>query len=168
MKQLFLGGVLSILSLSGQAQERIYRCGNEYTNTAPDAKAQGCKLMEGISTTVIQGPRAGASAPAKSAPAEAPTAQRIGVSEQKSRDLDARKILEAELKKAELRQLELGRAYNAGLPDKRDDEARQPQKYQERVAELKASLARGESDLSNIRRELSRMSPALTPLQVKK
>lgn len=165
MKHIYLGWlVLCIFSLSGYAQERIYRCGNEYTNTVPDAKALGCKLMEGANITVIQGTRPAASAPVKPAPSgDAPTGQRVDASDQKARDLDARKILEAELKKTELRQLDLGRQYNQGAPEKRSDETTNPQKYQERVAELKASLARGESDLSGLRRELARMGPVLTP-----
>ena len=165
MKHTFLGWlVLCIFPLSGYAQERIYRCGNEYTNTAPDAKALGCKLMEGANITVIQGTRPAASAPAKPAPTgEASTGQRIDASDQKTRDLEARKILEAELKETELRQLDLGRQFNQGAPEKRSDETTNPQKYQERVAELKASLARGESDLSGLRRELARMGPVLAP-----
>lgn len=172
MKHTFLGWlVLCIFPLSGYAQERIYRCGNEYTNTVPDAKTQGCKLMEGANITVIQGTRASPSTPAKPAtpaPAlEASAGQRIDASDQKARDQDARKILEAELKKTELRQLELGRQYNQGTPEKRSDEATAPQKYQERVAELKASLARGESDLAGLRRELARMGPVLAHSQAK-
>ena len=169
MKYTFLGGLIfCILPLSGYSQERIYRCGNEYTNTAPDAKALGCKLMESANVTVVQGTRAAASAPAKPAVSgETSQGQRVDVNEQKLRDADARKILEAELKKTELRQLDLSREYKQGAPDMRSDEARSPQKYQERVAELKASLSRGESDLAGIRRELARMGTTSTPPQAK-
>jgi hypothetical protein len=169
MKHTFLGWlVLCVLPFGGYAQERIYRCGNEYTNTVPDAKTLGCKLMEGANITVIQGTRPAASAPAKPAPlGDAPTGQRVDAGDQKARDLEARKILEAELKKTELRQLELSRQYNQGAPEKRSDETTNPQKYQERVAELKASLARGESDLSGLRRELARMGPAPALTQAK-
>jgi hypothetical protein len=169
MKHTSLGWlVLCIFPLSGYAQERIYRCGNEYTNTVPDAKTLGCKLMEGANITVIQGTRSAASAPAKPAPSgDAPTGQRVDAGDQKARDLEARKILEAELKKTELRQLDLGRQYNQGIPEKRSDEATNPQKYQDRVAELKAGLARGESDLAGIRRELARLGPTSTSPQAK-
>ena len=34
-----------------QAQDRIYRCGNEYTNNAQQAKERGCKLVEGGTRT---------------------------------------------------------------------------------------------------------------------
>lgn len=169
MKHTFLSWlVLCIFPLSGYAQERIYRCGNEYTNTAPDAKALGCKLMEGANITVIQGTRPAASAPVKPVPSvDAPTGQRVDAGDQKTRDLEARKILESELKKTELRQTELSRQYNQGAPEKRSDETTNPQKYQERVAELRASLARGESDLSGLRRELARMGPVQALSQVK-
>jgi hypothetical protein len=160
--------ILSVYPLCGLTQERIYRCGNEYTNTVPDAKALGCKLMESANVTVVQGTRAAASAPAKPpVSGEAAQGQRVEVNEQKLRDADARKILEAELKKIELRQLELSREYKQGAPDMRSDETRSPQKYQERVAELKASLTRGESDLAGIRRELARMGTTSTSPQAK-
>lgn len=169
MKYTFLGGLIfCIFPLSGYSQERIYRCGNEYTNTVPHAKALGCKLLEGTNITVIQGTRAAASAPAKpSASGDASSGQRVDVNEQKLRDADARKILEAELKKTELRQLELSRDYKQGAPDMRSDETRSLPKYQERVAELKASLARGESDLASIRRELARLGTTSPPPQAK-
>jgi hypothetical protein len=61
------------------------------------------------------------------------------------------------LTKAEARQAELLSEYNNGAPEKRGDEARNYQKYLDRVAELKASLARNESDMAGIRRELGRL-----------
>lgn len=69
-------------------------------------------------------------------------------------------ILESELKKAELRQAELGREYNNGDPEKLGPETRNNQKYLDRVAELKASIARNESDIAGIRRELGRVPSA--------
>lgn len=144
------------------AQERIYRCGNEYTNTVPSgAQARGCKLMEGGNITVVQGTRPAASASTRPAAAGASAGgQRVDSAEQKARDSDARQILEAELRKAEARQAELLKEYNNGEPEKRGDEARNYQKYLDRVAELKASLARNESDIAGIRRELGRSSAA--------
>jgi len=144
------------------AQERIYRCGNEYTNTVPNAKTQGCKLMEGGNVTVVQGTRATAANSSRPATASSASSggQRVDASDQKSRDSDARQILESELKKAEARQAELLKEYNNGEPEKQGSEARNFQKYQDRVAELKASLARNESDIAGIRRELGRVSSA--------
>jgi hypothetical protein len=141
------------------SQERIYRCGNEYTNTVPEAKMHGCKLVAGGNVTVVQGTRPATSAAARPAAATS-GGQRVDAGDQKARDSDARRILDAELKKAEARQVELLQEYNNGLPDKQGGEARNYQKYLDRVGELKASLARNESDIAGIRRELGRVSAA--------
>jgi hypothetical protein len=151
----------AIFVANSYSQERIYRCGNEYTNTVPSGKAHGCKLMEGGNVTVVQGTRPAASGSASPRPAAAPSAgQRIGAGEQKSRDSDTRQILESELKRAEARQVELLKEYNNGEPEKIGGEARNFQKYLDRVAEIKASLARNESDIAGIRRELGRVPAA--------
>ena len=168
MNYVFLIPLAAVLaSASSVAQERIYRCGNEYTNTLPNnAQARGCKLVDGGNVTVVQGTRpAAAASTARPAPASAPssapsTGPRIDVGEQKSRDSDARQILEAELKKAEARHAELLKEYNNGEPEKQGGEARNYQKYLDRVAELKASIARNESDMAGIRRELGRVPAA--------
>ncbi len=155
--------VAAVTSVGSLAQERIYRCGNEYTNTVPnDAQARGCKLVDGGNVTVVQGTRpAAAASAARPAPATAPSSgPRVDAGEQKSRDSDARQILEAELKKAEARHAELLKEYNNGEPEKQGGEARNYQKYLDRVAELKASLTRIESDMAGIRRELGRLPSA--------
>lgn len=160
---LFISLAAVLFAGNSFAQERIYRCGNEYTNTVPSAQTRGCKLVEGGNVTVVQGTRPAASTPAR-APAATPSPSggpRVDASAQKSRDSDARQILESELKKAEARQAELLREYNNGEPEKQGGEARNYQKYLDRVAELKASLARNESDIAGIRRELGR-TPAGT------
>ena len=156
--------LVTAVTFSSYAQDRIYRCGNEYTNTAPSPKTPGCKLMEGGNVTVVQGTQPATSAPVKAVVALATSpagATRVNVSEQKSRDSDARVILESELKKSETRQAELLKEYNNGLPDKRGDETSNSQKYLDRVMELKSNLARNESDMAGIRRELGRV-PAAT------
>ena len=140
-----------------QGVDAIYRCGNEYTN-AKDAAKRGCKLVEGGNVTVVEGARpapAAKSAPAATAaPANAP---RVAATEQRSRDSDSRAILETELRKAEARQAELLKEYNNGEPDKLGPETRNHQKYLDRVADLKASILRNESDIAGIKRELGRV-----------
>lgn len=164
MKQIViavLGGL--VLCLSAQGQDRIYRCGNEYTNNVSQAQAKGCKLVEGGNVTVVQGTRpvkAAAPKVAGSGATPASSSARVDTAAQKSRDSDARLILQSELTKAEARQAELLKEYNNGAPEKRGDEARNYQKYLDRVAELKAALARNESDIAGIRRELGRASAA--------
>ena len=154
------------------AQDRIYRCGNEYTNNATQARERGCKLVEGGNVTVVQGTRP-AAAPAAStgggnssagaagsggAPAASPpSAPRVATSDQKQRDSDARAILESELRKAEARHAELVKEYNNGTPERNALDLRNPQRYMERTAELKASLARSESDIAGIKREIGRL-----------
>jgi hypothetical protein len=144
----------------GQAQT-IYRCaGNVYTNDAAEARAKSCKTMEGGNITVVMGTKVNGGAPAvkvATAPqASSATNQRIDAEEQRGRDNDARAILEAELKKAEARQADLVKEYNNGEPEMLGPEHRNHQKYLDRVAELKASIARNENDIAGIRRELVR------------
>jgi len=150
------------------AQDRIYRCGNEYTNNAQQAKERGCKLVEGGNVTVVQGtppagaataaPAAGTGAGAGTAPAASPpSAPRVATNDQKARDADARAILESELRKAEARHAELVKEYNGGAPERNALDLRNPQRYMERTAELKASVARSESDIAGIKREIARL-----------
>ncbi len=149
------GLLLLLLCANAQAQERIYRCGNTYTNTVTDSQAKNCKLVEGANVTVVQGTRPAMAATVQAGAASA--GPRVNVQEQKSRDSDARLILQSELKHAEARQVELLKEYNNGEPEKRGDEVRNHQRYLDRVAELKAGLARNESDIAGIRRELGRL-----------
>lgn len=150
------------------AQDRIYRCGNEYTNNAQQAKERGCKLVEGGNVTVVQGTRpAGAAAPAGPAagsgtasPASPPSAPRVASNDQKVRDSDARAILESELRKAEARHAELVKEYNGGAPERNALDLRNPQRYIERTAELKTNITRSESDIAGIKREIARLPAA--------
>jgi len=141
-------------SASAQAQDRIYRCGNAYINTVTQEQAKNCKLLEGGNVTVVQGTRP---AKASSQPGTASSGPRVNTAEQKTRDADARLILQSELQKAEALQAELLKEYNNGAPEKRADETRNDRRYLDRVAELKAKLARNESDIEGIRRELERL-----------
>lgn len=170
MKNAFLIPLLAaavVASGYAQGQGRIYRCGNTYTNNSSDAK--GCKLIEGGNVTVVEGTRvqggnsAGANAPVKVASVSPSTlsssaGNRIDAADQRARDSDARQILESELKKAEARQAELVKEFNNGEPDKQGGEARNYQKYLDRVAQLKASIARNENDIAGLKRELNRVS----------
>ena len=162
MKQYPLATIaLALLAIGTQAQGQIYRCGNEYTNTVTDANKAHCKLVEGGNVTVVQGFKAPSAAaagqPVRVAAANSSSGTRTDSAEQRGRDSDARLILEAELKRAESRHSELLREYNGGEPEKRGDEARNYQKYLDRVADIRASITRNESDIAGIRRELSRV-----------
>ena len=158
--------ILAALPVAALAQDRIYRCGNEYTNNATQAKERGCKLVEGGNVTVIQGSRpsggggasSGGSSASSSASSSSPAgAPRVSNNDQRARDSDARAILESELRKAEAKQAELVKEYNGGAPERNALDLRNPQRYMERTAELKAAVARSESDVAGIKRELSRL-----------
>lgn len=150
-------GILTLVGLLQLApvwaQDRIYRCGNEYTNTVSEAQAKNCKLVSGGNVTVVQSQRPAAKPPTTAAA----TSQRPDSAEQRAKESDSRLILESELKKAEARQAELTREYNNGEPEKLGPETRNNQKYLDRIAELKASISRNESDIAGIRRELGRL-----------
>jgi hypothetical protein len=151
---------------SSLAQEAIYRCGNEYTNKPTPAQVKTCKQVEGGNISIVQGtrvrtPASGAAGSAPPRPAASGSAgQRVDAGDQRARDADARGILEAELKRSEARLAELRAEYKDGQPDKLGPETRNHQKYLDRVAELKAAIARIESDITGIRRELGRSTPA--------
>ena len=147
--------------LHAAAQTTVYRCpGNVYTSSADisakEAEAKGCKTIEGAPITVIQGqqprPRSGTAVP------EAPRSadSKVDPSQQRARDGDARRILESELKKEEDKLAQLQKDYNNGEPERRGDE-RNYQTYLDRVAQMKASILRSESDIAAIRRELAKL-----------
>ena len=152
---------MAALAANSYAQTPVFRCaGNVYTNDATEARAKGCKTLEGGNVTVVQGTRVNTNTVkvATAPQSAAGPGQRVDADEQRARDSDARAILESELKKAEARQEELVKEYNNGEPEKMGPEHRNYQKYLDRVAELKANIARNESDIAGIKRELGRVS----------
>lgn len=140
---------------------QIYRCGGasgapvEYINNAREAQSRGCKAVEGGHVTVMQ------NAPVAKPAARVASGNRPDVggggAEQKARDSDSRSILESELKKAEAKLAEQQKEFNNGEPEKQGIEGRNYQRYLERVAELKESIARNQSDIAGLKRELSRL-----------
>ncbi len=151
--------MLAASLLATNAWGQVYRCGNEYTNSIRDAReaqSRGCKLVEGGNVTVIAAPQSAKAA----APVRAPSngsAARGDDPQQLSRDNESRRILESELKRVEARQAELLKEYNNGEPEKVGIESRNYQRYLDRVAEMKASIARNESDIAGIKREIARL-----------
>ncbi len=146
--------------LAQAADKVVYRCpGNPvlYTDalTAQEAKEKGCRPLEGNAITVIQTPRPRAGAPASG---PRPPEGRVDAAEQRSRDSDARRILEAELRRDEAQLATMLKDYNNGEPERQGGE-RNYQKYLDRVAEMKAAIARKESDVAALRRELGKLPP---------
>ncbi len=148
----FVAG-LAVAGLT-QAQGRIYRCGNEYTNTLQPGQ-KGCKLLEGGNVTVVQRPRM--PEPVRLASSINQAGARVEGEQQRQRDVGARQILETELRKAEERHAEMLLEFNNGEPEKMGSEFRNHQKYLDRVAELKAGIERNASDLAGLRREIERL-----------
>lgn len=150
------------MSLPAQAQgdpnKPVYRCpGNPvlYTDSisAKEAKDKGCRTLEGAPITVIQSPK-----PRTGTPVPTASRERVDAGEQRARDTDAKRILENELRKEEEALAAMRREFNNGQPERRGDE-KNYQKYQDRVAEMKAGIDRKESDVAAIRRELGKPSP---------
>lgn len=152
---------LALMGAAGgaQAQEKpVYRCpGNLYTDalSAKEAHDKGCKTLDGAPITVIQSvvPR-GSSGGARSGAAPA-GGEKVASEDQKARDADARRILEAELKKEEDALAALQKEFNNGQPERRGDE-RNFQKYQDRINEMKSALTRKEADVAALRREVAK------------
>ena len=145
-------------SAGAVAQDRaVYRCpGNLYTDqiTLKEAAERGCKTLDGALVTIVQSSRK--PGPSSTATAASRADARIDPAEQRARDNDARRILEAELRKEEERLVQLRKDYNGGEPERRGDEHNYA-RYQERVAELKAAIARKEADVAAIKRELAKL-----------
>ncbi|PUE56236.1 hypothetical protein B9Z36_11435 [Limnohabitans sp. Rim8] len=138
--------------------QRIYRCGNAYTNQ-PDP-ALNCKPLAGGSVTVIEGTRVQGSQAASPSVSTASTAVKVDAADQRQRDTQAQAVLQAELQKAQKQHAELLREWNNGEPERRADEFRQPQKYQDRLTQLRVALQRVEADVAGLQRELSRQPTA--------
>jgi len=149
----------------GQASAIVYKCpGNVYTSerelSAKQADEKGCKVIEGTPITVIQGrtpaPRPASGTAATGSNAARPPEARVDPGAQRARDSDSRRILESELRREEERLAEMKREYNNGEPERQGNE-RNYQKYLDRVADLKSSIARKEADIAAIKRELAKL-----------
>ena len=169
----------SILSFSlllvlacGSASAQIYRCigadgkSTEYINNAKDAQQRGCKTMEGGNVTVVQSTpvqrqpvvRVASAGSSTGSPAGSQSGSRTdGSPDQKARDSDSRSILQSELKKAETKLAEQQKEFNNGEPEKQGIEGRNYQRYLDRVADLKDGIARNQSDIAGLKREISRL-----------
>ncbi|MCE2657677.1 MAG: hypothetical protein LW854_05420 [Rubrivivax sp.] len=165
-----LGASLAVAQ-PADAGKPVYRCPGPpvlYTDalTPTDARARNCRSIESTPITVVQGvrkagtPVASAPAPTSSATAAAAAARpadtRVDPSAQRARDTDARRILEAELRKEEDALAALKKDFNNGEPERKGDE-RNFAKYQERVAEMRAAITRKEADVAAIKRELAKL-----------
>jgi predicted lipid-binding transport protein (Tim44 family) len=156
LKDFSCGLVLAAMLLAGAAQaddKPVFRCpGNLYTDalSAKEANDKGCKTLEGAPITVIQSIKP----TVKSSGAPTPGGEKVAADEQKARDSDKRRILEAELRKEEDALAALQKQFNSGQPERLGEE-RNYQKYQDRVNELKAAVTRKQADVDALKRELA-------------
>jgi hypothetical protein len=161
-----LGLCATGVALGQGAPAAVYRCPGPpvlYTDalTPQEARERGCRAIEGAPITVIQSRPPAAARPATSpapAAAQRPPEARVDQQTQRARDSDSRRILEAELRREEERLAELRKEYNNGEPERLGNE-RNYQKYLDRVADLKSSIARRENDIAAIKRELAKLPP---------
>ena len=144
----------------------MFRCpgkagaADEFTNliSADQARERGCRTIEGAPVTVIQGGRTRPMAASMPASTPRPVDSRVDATSQRQRDTDARRILETELGREEDKLTTLRRDYNNGEPERRGNE-RNYQSYLDRVAQLKAAIARSEADIAAIKREIAKIPP---------
>jgi hypothetical protein len=161
MNRWLLAPLLMLLAAGARADSVVYRCPGPpvlYTDalSVQEAKEKGCRTIESAPVTVIQGRTR--PLPTASAAGGKTADGRIDPATQRARDSDARRILEDELRREQGGLADLQREYNNGEPERRGDE-RNFQRYLDRVAELKAGIARKEADIAAIRRELTKLAP---------
>ena len=95
-----------------------------------------------------------AASPATGSASGATAFPKVDPAEQRVRDLERRRILSEELRKEEARLAELRAEFRDGEPERRGDE-RNYQKYLDRVQRLKDEIARTESAMASLKRELA-------------
>jgi hypothetical protein len=123
----------------GLAQEAVYRCGSIITNDATQAKREKCQLLEGGAVVTVPSHKR---AMEVTKPAKNTEQQAL----QRQRDSDAKAIIESELKKTEAQLSDLRKQYA---------EASTSQDLERKLA-IKQQIARHESDVVSLKRELKR------------
>jgi hypothetical protein len=160
----WLAGLASAQPVSA-GDKQVYRCPGTpvlYTDSlsVKEAREKGCTALDGAPITVIAPQRPVNTGPAKATASPGAASRsgdsRIDPNEQRVRDNDARKILESELRKEEDSLALLKKDYNNGEPERLGDE-RNYQKYIDRVADMKARIARKEGDIAALKRELAKL-----------
>lgn len=172
MKNMWLLRFLSIACMlllpwgHGAWAQQIFRCAGagssapEYINNVKEAQSRSCKAVSGGNVTVVQGTPVPKS-PVRVAPSPGSgSARPDGSPDQRARDTDSRLILETELRKSESRLAELQKEYNNGEPEKQGIEGRNYQRYLDRTSDLKDGIARSQSDIAGLKREISRLPAA--------
>jgi hypothetical protein len=147
----------------------VYRCPGPpilYTDqiTEREAKEKNCRTIEGAPVTIVQTPKPAARS---NSPIASPSRDgragdgrssdaRVDPNAQRQRDSDARRLLEAELKREEARLADMQKEFNSGEPERQGGE-RNYQKYADRVADMRSAITRKEEDIAAIKRELAKL-----------
>jgi hypothetical protein len=171
MLELSRTALLMLLAMPALAQDGgkpVYRCPGPpvlYTDalSAAEARDKNCRTIEGAPITIVQAPPKAKPAAAASVASTAASngaapraTEKVDPAAQRARDTDAKRILADELKREEERLGALVKDYNGGEPERRGDE-RNFQKYADRVADMKAAIARKEADVAALKRELAKL-----------
>lgn len=157
-----IGLAVALCAIAGSALAQtatVYRCPGPpvlYTDqiTAVQAKERGCRTIEGAPITIVSPPKP--RPVAGTPPAARASDAKVDAGDQRARDSDARQILDAELKREEAKLAELLKEFNNGEPERMGGE-RNYQKYLDRVEEMKAAIARKQSDVAALKRELAKL-----------
>jgi hypothetical protein len=149
------------LSLHAQAQSTVYKCVDDHGRVElTDTAKRGCKPLDlpGFiqAPPARQGPaRQGGSNARPPVAAPAPgDFPRVGAAEQRARDDDRRTILDDELRNEQKKLLDLKRDFNNGAPGRQAGE-KDNAGYQQRVSRMREDIARSESNIEALKRELA-------------
>ena len=148
----------------------VYRCpgktggADEFTNLISEVQARerNCRTIENAPITIVQTVKPKPAAVGLATPSGGGSTRsgdsRVDPAAQRQRDSDARRVLDDELRREEDRLAQQKREFNNGEPERRGDE-RNFQNYLDRVAQMKAGIARTESDIAALKREIGKLPP---------
>lgn len=85
-----------------------------------------------------------------------PAFPKVDNATQKARDSNSKAILQEELKAKETKLAELQKEFKNGEPDRLGDEARNYQKYLDRVQKMRDDITRVESDIAALKNEIAK------------
>lgn len=149
----------SALTSQALAASEVFLCVDEngkreYKNTGA---TKGCKKVDLPGITTIPAPKRTAAAQNSAKKVESPASfPKVDNGLQKARDSERKEILLAERQAEEQKLADLKKEYNNGEPERRGDE-RNYAKYQDRVARLKESIERSETNIQALDREIGNL-----------
>jgi hypothetical protein len=170
LQSLKLTGLTLTIAISmgvgfAEANQAVYKCGQEITNQPQDPSQ--CQKLLISNPTQIDGTRVQTGQPPKplnaatvSAP-ERPVSATLPTQENLQRSAQARTILEDEWQKLSDRHADMVRNFNGGQPALMVGESLQHPQYKRRTAEMQVQIERMARDMSALSRELARYAPNL-------